>query len=284
VTKADLSKQPSEVAGMFDDVAKHYDRTNNVLSAGNAPLWRFATVRAVAPQSGERVLDIAAGTGTSSIALTKTGATVVALDFSAGMVAEGRRRHPDLEFVEADAEHLPFADNEFDAVTISFGLRNVNEPRAALAEMYRVLKPGGRLVICEFSKPPRAILRAGYWTYLRYIMPTVVGATSSNPEAYTYLMDSIRAWPDQIELSRWIRGAGFTRVAYRNLTAGVVALHRGRKPVNAAVLASVTKRKAAATKPVQILKSAAAKTVAAQNAAAKPAATKPAPAKQTSSS
>jgi demethylmenaquinone methyltransferase/2-methoxy-6-polyprenyl-1,4-benzoquinol methylase len=96
---------------MFDDVAKHYDRTNNVLSAGNAPLWRFATVRAVAPQSGERVLDIAAGTGTSSIALTKTGATVVALDFSAGMVAEGRRRHPDLEFVEADAEHLPFADN-----------------------------------------------------------------------------------------------------------------------------------------------------------------------------
>jgi len=248
VTKADLSKLPSEVAGMFDDAAKHYDRTNTVLSAGNAPLWRYATVRAVDPQPGERVLDIAAGTGTSSIALAKTGASVVALDFSAGMVAEGRRRHPELEFVEADAENLPFDDNCFDVVTISFGLRNVNEPRVALAEMYRVLKPGGRLVICEFSKPPRALLRASYWTYLRYIMPTVVGATSSNPEAYTYLAESIKAWPDQIELSRWIRGAGFTRVAYRNLTAGVVAMHRGRKPVDPEVLASVTKRKASLTK------------------------------------
>ena len=146
---------------MFDGVARHYDRTNDILSAGNAPLWRYATVRAVDPQSGERILDIAAGTGTSSAALTKTGATVVAVDFSAGMIAEGKRRHPELEFIEADAEKLPFGDNEFDAVTISFGLRNINDPRAAIAEMYRVLKPGGRLVVTEFSKPPMAILRAG---------------------------------------------------------------------------------------------------------------------------
>ena len=241
---------------MFDGVAKHYDRTNNVLSAGNAPLWRYATVRAVDPREGELVLDIAAGTGTSSAALAKSGAIVTALDFSPGMVAEGRRKHPTIEFVEANAEKLPFKSNTFDAVTISFGLRNVNDPRAALAEMYRVLKPGGRVDICEFSKPPRALLRASYWTYLQYVMPTVVGATSSNPEAYTYLAESIKAWPDQTQLSGWIRGAGFTRVAHRNLTAGVVALHRGRKPVDAAVLASIAKRKDAATRPIAVQKSA----------------------------
>jgi demethylmenaquinone methyltransferase/2-methoxy-6-polyprenyl-1,4-benzoquinol methylase len=243
VSKADLNKQPDEVAGMFDGVAKHYDRTNAVLSAGNAYLWRIATVRAVAPQSGERILDLAAGTGTSSVALSHAGSTVVAVDFSAGMIAEGRRRHKNIEFVEADIEHLPFGDDEFDAVTISFGLRNVNDPKQALAEMYRVLKPGGRLVICEFSKPPRALLRIGYQTYLNYVLPVVAAATSSNREAYNYLADSIEDWPDQGQLSQWIRGAGFIRVAYRNLTSGVVALHRGRKPVDAAVLASVAKRK-----------------------------------------
>jgi len=243
VSKANLDKEPDEVAGMFDDVAPHYDRTNAVLSVGNAYLWRLATVRAVAPQAGERILDLAAGTGTSSQALSRTGARVVAVDFSAGMIAEGRKRHKNIEFIQADIEKLPFGDDEFDAVTISFGLRNVNDPKAALSEMYRVLKPGGRLVICEFSRPPRALLRGGYWAYLKYIMPTVVGAASSNPAAYSYLADSIRAWPDQGELIQWVRGAGFIRAEYRNLTAGIVALHRGRKPVDAAVLASVAKRK-----------------------------------------
>lgn len=216
---------------MFDGVAKHYDRTNDVLSVGNAYLWRAATVRAIAAKSGERVLDIAAGTGTSSAAVAKSGAEVVAADFSSGMIEVGRVKHPKITFVEADAMALPFDDDEFDAVTISFGLRNIVDPKKALDEMYRVLKPGGRLVICEFSSPPRAIFRAGYSVYMRYLMPAIVGATSSNPEAYTYLADSIRAWPDQVTLSQWIRGAGFTRVAYRNLTFGVVALHRGHKPV-----------------------------------------------------
>lgn len=214
---------------MFDGVAKHYDRTNAVLSMGNAFIWRLATVRAVDPQRGERILDIAAGTGTSSAAFAKSGAEVVAADFSAGMIELGRQKHPGIEFVQADATALPFGDAEFDVVTISFGLRNVENPRAALGEMFRVLKPGGRVVICEFSKPPRAIFRAGYGAYMRFVMPAIVDMTSSNPEAYTYLNESIQDWPDQTTLSQWLRGAGFTRVAYRNLTAGVVALHRGHK-------------------------------------------------------
>ncbi len=248
-----MNKQPDEVAGMFDDVAKHYDRTNDVLSAGNAVLWRAAMVRAVAPEPGERVLDVAAGTGTSSMALARSGAEVIALDFSAGMVAEGRRKHKKLEFIEGDAQRLPFADNEFDAVSISFGLRNVKDPKLALSEMYRVLKPGGRLVVCEFSKPPIAIFRAGYYTYLQRVMPLVADRVSSNPAAYTYLAQSIKEWPDQGELSHWIRGVGFTRVAYRNLTGGIVALHRGRKPADAQVLAAVAKRKGAATRPIKVV-------------------------------
>ncbi len=233
VATADMSKQPDDVAAMFDGVAKHYDRTNSVLSMGNAFVWRRATVRAIDPKPGERILDIAAGTGTSSAALAKSGAEVVAVDFSTGMVDLGRRKHPQLTFILADATALPFGNDEFDAVTVSFGLRNVEDPRKVLAEMYRVLKPGGRVVICEFSTPPRAIFRAGYEAYLKFVMPTVVDVASSNPEAYGYLADSIRQWPDQATLSQWLRGAGFTRVAYRNLTMGVVALHRGRKKVSA---------------------------------------------------
>jgi demethylmenaquinone methyltransferase/2-methoxy-6-polyprenyl-1,4-benzoquinol methylase len=249
-----MDKQPDEVADMFDAVANNYDFTNAVLSGGNAALWRIATTKAIDPREGERILDIACGTGTSSAAIARSGATVVGLDFSPGMLAEARRKHPSAEFVEGDAEKLPFVSDEFDAVTISFGLRNVKNPKNALDEMYRVLKPGGRLVICEFSRPPVAVLRASYFTYLKHVMPRVAAVTGSNAAAYRYLEESIKDWPDQGQLSQWIRGAGFTRVAYRNLTAGVVALHRGRKPSDSAVLASVAKRKDAATRPVPIQK------------------------------
>lgn len=222
---------------MFDQVSTHYDRTNAVLSVGNAALWRLATTKAVNPQPGERILDIAAGTGTSSAALTGTGAHVVAADFSAGMIEVGRSRHadnPNLEFVQADATALPFADSEFDAVTISFGLRNVVEPRKALAEFYRVLKPGGRIVICEFSTPPWEPIRVAYFAYLNHVMPRIVKLASSNAEAYDYLGESIAAWPDQATLAGWLREAGFGAVAHRNLTVGIVALHRGVKPADAA--------------------------------------------------
>jgi demethylmenaquinone methyltransferase/2-methoxy-6-polyprenyl-1,4-benzoquinol methylase len=233
VTSADLGKDPREVSAMFDDVAPRYDLTNALLSLGSASLWRIATVRALGISAGDRVLDIAAGTGTSSAALARARARVTALDFSPGMVSVGRERHPEIEFVEGDAQQLPFDDASFDAVTISFGLRNVNDPHQALAEMRRVLVPGGRLVICEFTTPPNGLVREAYAFYLNKVMPSIAALASSNPTAYTYLMQSIVDWPTQGVLSGWIRDAGFGEVKYRNLSAGVVALHRGRAPLGA---------------------------------------------------
>ncbi len=236
VTKADLNKRPAQVSAMFDEVAEGYDRTNAVLSMGNATLWRVATTKAVGPVRGERILDVAAGTGTSSASLAASGAQVVAADFSPGMINVGRKRQAhvsNIEFVEADATALPFADNEFDAVTISFGLRNVVEPKKALAEFYRVTKPGGRVVICEFSTPPVGVVRFGYGCYQKFVMPTLVKLASTNDSAYDYLNESIREWPAQRKLAAWLKAAGFESVAYRNLTLGVVALHRGVKPLHA---------------------------------------------------
>ncbi|GAA2973693.1 demethylmenaquinone methyltransferase/2-methoxy-6-polyprenyl-1,4-benzoquinol methylase [Microbacterium terrae] len=231
--RADLHKDPARVSGMFDQVAAGYDRTNTVLSMGNDRLWRAATTRAIAPRPGQRILDLAAGTGASSVALTQRGATVVAADFSPGMIAEGRRRHSgirNLSFVQADATDLPFDDAEFDTVTMSFGLRNVNDPKKALRELLRVTKPGGRLVVCEFSHPPSAVFNGLYRFYNDRVLPVVAKSMSSNAEAYDYLNESIRDWPDQGTLSGWIRQAGWTDVAHRNLSMGIVALHRAVKP------------------------------------------------------
>lgn len=232
VNRADLHKDPARVSGMFDQVAKNYDRTNTVLSLGNDRMWRVATTRAVAPRPGQRILDLAAGTGASSRSLAGSGAEVVAADFSPGMIAEGERRYrgiPNLSFVEADATNLPFKDDEFDTVTMSFGLRNVNDPKKALRELQRVTKPGGRLVICEFSRPPSRAFNGLYRFYNDRVLPIVAKTVSSNADAYDYLNESIRDWPDQHTLSAWVREAGWTDVAYRNLSMGIVALHRARK-------------------------------------------------------
>jgi demethylmenaquinone methyltransferase/2-methoxy-6-polyprenyl-1,4-benzoquinol methylase len=228
VTRASLDKQPHEVAAMFDDVAERYDLTNDVLALGQTRLWRRAVVQAVDVRPGERVLDLAAGTGTSSEPFHSAGATVVPCDFSLGMLQVGKRRLPHLPFTAGDALHLPFADASFDAVTISFGLRNVADTDAALAEMRRVTRPGGRLVVCEFSRPTVAPLRTIYIEYLMRALPSVARRVSSNPDAYVYLAESIRAWPDQRMLADRVSAAGWREVAWRNLTGGIVALHRAR--------------------------------------------------------
>ncbi|MDT0380665.1 demethylmenaquinone methyltransferase [Streptomyces sp. RKND-216] len=227
MTRASLEKQPHEVAAMFDDVAARYDLTNDVLSLGQTRLWRRAVARAVDAQPGDRVLDLAAGTGTSSLPFADAGAYTVPCDFSTGMLGEGRRRHPWMPFTAGDATRLPFRDGAFDAVTISFGLRNVQDTDAALREMLRVTRPGGKVVICEFSHPTWAPFRTVYTEYLMRALPPVAEAVSSNPDAYVYLAESIRSWPDQPGLAARLQGAGWKRVAWRNLSGGIVALHRG---------------------------------------------------------
>ena len=228
MTKADLNKAPGDVSAMFDQVAKNYDRTNDLLSLYQSRLWRRAVRKAVSPKAGQRILDVAAGTGTSSRALLVPGGEVVAADFSKGMIEQGQKKHPDLTFVFADAMKLPFQVAEFDVVTISFGLRNVENYQTALTEFHRVLKPGGRLVVCEFSKV-RGPVGLLYKFYLRFVLPVVARVFSSNPEAYTYLSESIEAWPNQKELEQNIRSAGFKNVSYKNLSLGVVALHTGER-------------------------------------------------------
>jgi len=230
VTRARLDKQPHEVAAMFDDVAARYDLTNDVLSLGRTRAWRSAVVAAVDARPGERVLDLAAGTGTSSRPFADAGAVVVPCDFSLGMLEVGKRRQPGLDFVAGDALRLPFAEAVFDVVTISFGLRNVHQTAAGLREMLRVTRPGGRLVVCEFSRPTWAPFRTAYTEYLMRALPSVARGTSSNPDAYVYLAESIRSWPDQAALAAVVAEAGWHRVAWRNLTGGIVALHRAYRP------------------------------------------------------
>jgi demethylmenaquinone methyltransferase/2-methoxy-6-polyprenyl-1,4-benzoquinol methylase len=227
MTRASLDKDPAEVAAMFDQVAARYDLTNAVLSLGQDRGWRTAVARALDLRPGQRVLDLAAGTATSSAALAKSGATVVGCDFSLGMLRQGRGKGVDL--VAGDALRLPFADGSFDAVTISFGLRNVASAVDGLRELRRVTKPGGRLVVCEFSHPTWKPFRTVYVEYLMKALPAVATKVSSDPAAYVYLAESIRAWPDQAALAALLADAGWAGVEWRDLTGGIVALHRATR-------------------------------------------------------
>lgn len=227
-------KNAGTVAAMFDEVSPRYDALNNILSLGLAPRWRAVTARALQAPPASRILDLAGGTGTSAELLAAKGYEVVVGDISEGMLELGRNRHGDnplIEFVYADATALPFPDNSFDAATISYGLRNVSDPHQALAELRRILKPGAMLLIAEFSTPKNTILRGLYNLYSRYAMPLLSRLINRRAQnAYVYLYESIRAWPAQKELANWMRRAGYKQVAYRNLTGGIVALHRGYAP------------------------------------------------------
>jgi demethylmenaquinone methyltransferase / 2-methoxy-6-polyprenyl-1,4-benzoquinol methylase len=238
MSRADLDKRPGDVAAMFDAIAGRYDLLNDILSAGQVRLWRRAVTRIAAAAPGDCVLDLAAGTATSSLAFTATGADCVACDFSLGMLQEGRSRRGvgrgrhrlgRLGFAAGDALRLPFRDESFDVVTISFGLRNVASPAAALAEMRRVTRPGGRLVVCEFSTITVAVLDKLYRRYLLDVLPAIARRTARNPEAYEYLAESIADWPAQVELADMIEAAGWSAVRWRDLSAGVVAVHVGRR-------------------------------------------------------
>ncbi len=240
MTKAGLDKRPADVAAMFDAVAARYDLLNDVLSFGQDRLWRRFVAATVAARPGERVLDLAAGTGTSSRTFTTAGSYCIACDFSRGMLQVGARkaagRPPGgpapgpVRFVAGDALALPFRDRAFDAVTISFGLRNVADPDAALAEMLRVTRPGGRLVICEFGHLPVARLDAWYGRYLSAALPAVARRLSPSGDAYEYLAESIREWPRQAELARRMGAAGWSAIRWRNLTLGVVTVHAALRP------------------------------------------------------
>jgi demethylmenaquinone methyltransferase / 2-methoxy-6-polyprenyl-1,4-benzoquinol methylase len=223
-------KQADLVQAMFDRVAPRYDLANSVLSFGRDAHWRRVAAAAAEPVGGA-VLDVAAGTGGLSRELSRRGATeVVALDLSHRMVSVGAQRGlPRVRFLTGDALRLPFADGMFDAVTIGFGLRNLPDPVAGLGEFARVTRPGGRLVVLEFSRPTWEPFARVYTGYLVRALPRIAEVVSSSPAAYRYLAESILLWPDQDELAAWIAGQGWTDVRYRNLTGGIVAVHRARR-------------------------------------------------------
>ena len=229
VVRANLNKDPDDVSKMFDDVANRYDFLNDLLSLGRTKAWRRAVTSIIAPKPGMKILDIAAGTGSSSRPLVDKGAEVTALDFSQGMIEQGRKQNKNINFVQGDALKLPFEDNSFEVTTISFGLRNTSSTEIALKEALRVTKDGGRIVVAEFSHPVNPIFKKIYLNYLMKALPVIVKKISKNPDAYIYLAESIRAWPDQAELASIMRDCGFKSVAWQDLTFGIVAVHIGYK-------------------------------------------------------
>jgi len=214
---------------MFDRVARRYDLLNDLLSLGQTKRWRNRVTKMISPKPGMRILDIAAGTGASSAPLAKAGADVTALDFSEGMLEEGRRLRPEITFIEGDALALGFPDSTFDVTTISFGLRNTKDIAKALKEALRVTKENGLIYVVEFSHPTSRIFRSIYLKYLMRLLPRVARLFTQNPDAYDYLAESIIAWPNQADLGEIMAKSGWREVHWENLTFGVVAVHTARK-------------------------------------------------------
>ena len=235
MSRPDLAKDPRDVSTMFDQVAQCYDLLNGVMSLGQDRIWRRVVATELEAYNGELVLDLAAGTGASAESFARSGARVIACDFSLGMLRVGVHRRggastAGVTTVAGDALHLPFASQTFDAVTISFGLRNVVDPEAALRELLRVTKPQGRLLVCEFSHPKNRWLDTLYTRGIAFGLPIVTRRFTPNPQAYEYLPESIAAWPAQRGLAAELTRAGWTEVSWRNLSLGAVALHRAKSP------------------------------------------------------
>lgn len=228
-----------KVAEVFHSVADKYDLMNDLMSAGIHRLWKRITIEMSGVRPGHRVLDIAGGTGDLAAKFSRlvgSEGTVVLADINQSMLAVGRDRLIDrgicsnVRFSQADAQHLPFADNTFDLVTIAFGLRNVTDKDMALRSMMRVLKPGGRLLVLEFSKPTSAVLSKLYDSYSFNVLPRLGNLFAKDADSYQYLAESIRMHPDQQTLQSMMDSAGFANTDFHNMTGGIVALHRGVKP------------------------------------------------------
>lgn len=221
-------KEAALVQAMFDRVAPRYDLANSLFSFGQDRHWRRVTARALGRLDGQTVLDVAGGTGALARELTAMGARVVVADLSWNMVSTGARRiGAGVLWCVANGSALPFADASVDVVTIAFGLRNLPDPAAGLAEFRRVVRPGGQLAVLEFSRPVSPLLAAIYQRYLLGAIPAAAKLVTSDPTAYRYLAASIQAWPDQAGLARMITQAGWVRVRWKNLSGGIVALHHG---------------------------------------------------------
>lgn len=232
-----VKEKASRVAGVFHSVADKYDVMNDVMSFGIHRLWKRLTIDAAGAKQGSRILDLAGGTGDLAGKFARiVGETgqVILSDINSSMLENGRERLTDagiggnVRYVQANAEYLPFADNYFDIITIAFGLRNVTDKDAALRSMLRVLKPGGRLLVLEFSKP-NDLLAPVYDQYSFKFLPLMGKLVANDPESYRYLAESIRMHPDQATLKAMMETAGFERVTYTNMTGGIVALHKGYK-------------------------------------------------------
>lgn len=228
-----LSKDPEKISSMFDDISGKYDKLNHILSFGADRAWRRGLVRELSRRieatgrtvSNTKVLDLACGTGDLSALLSKSGFNVVGGDFSPQMLLKAKAKNPNIEFVSADAENLPFEDNSFDAVTICFGIRNFNDRGKALAEIGRVLKPSGILAIAEFSIPERYMWKKCYTLYFKYVLPTIGGMVSSNKSAYSYLPESAFDFPAPILFTKEIESAGFSDIRNTSMTGSVTHIY-----------------------------------------------------------